>query len=86
MLICYNEQQKKDLRESRYDEISNAQKLLKENKSIKSGLKKYFYKNGTLNHKTIIEAEEFDGFHFYSQQKIYPLGNSSDYISETKTL
>ncbi|MFQ5531961.1 MAG: IS1634 family transposase [Candidatus Nanoarchaeia archaeon] len=69
LLICYNEQQKKDLRESRYDEISNAQKLLKESKSIKPGLEKYFHKNGNLNHKTIAQAEEFDGFSFIFSTK-----------------
>jgi transposase len=60
--ICYNEQQRKDLRESRYDELSNAQKLLSSNKSIKPSLEKYFSKTGKLLMNKVQEAEEFDGY------------------------
>ncbi len=71
LLICYNEQKEKDLRESRYDEILNAQNLLKDNKSIKAGLEKFFSKKGSLNRNAIAEAEEFDGFSFiFSTKKI----------------
>lgn len=62
LVVCFNEQQRKDLRESRYDEIQNAQKLLAKKKSIKPGLAKYFDKNGSLIKKTLQAAEEFDGF------------------------
>ena len=40
--ICFNEQQRKDLRESRYDDLREAQRLLAQSKTIKSGLEKYF--------------------------------------------
>ena len=71
LLICYNEEKEKDLRESRYDEILNAQNLLKDGKSIKEGLEKFFYRNRSLNRKAIAEAEEFDGFSFiFSTKKI----------------
>ena len=60
--MCFNEQQRKDLKESRYDEISNAQKLMSEGKSIKAGLEKYFNEKGGLVLKKLREAEEFDGY------------------------
>jgi hypothetical protein len=55
-------QQKNDLKESRYDEISNAQALLKEGKKIKPELSKYFSKDGRLLLNKVTESEEFDGF------------------------
>ncbi len=60
--ICFNEQQRKDLRESRYDEISNARKLLAEGKNIKQGLEKYFNSEGEIIFKKLREAEEFEGY------------------------
>ncbi len=45
---CYNERQQRDLRESRYDEITNAQKLISENKPIKPRLEKFFDKEKKL--------------------------------------
>ncbi|MBI1745303.1 MAG: transposase [Acidobacteria bacterium] len=59
---CFNEQQKRDLRESRYDEILHAQKLLGQNKVIKPGLEKFFNKNGQLIPPKLSEAEELDGY------------------------
>lgn len=70
LAVCFNEQQRKDLRESRYDEILNAQKLLSKGKTIKPGLAKYFNKDGGLIKKKLQEAEEFDGFScIFSTQK-----------------
>jgi len=62
LAICFNEQQKRDLHESRYDEIINAQKLLGENKEIKAGLEKYFSSSGKILEGVVHRAEEFDGF------------------------
>lgn len=62
LALCFNEQQQRDLRESRYDEIINAQKLLNEKKNIKSGLEKFFDKKGNLIKSRLAEAEEFDGY------------------------
>ena len=62
LALCFNEQQRKDLRESRYDEVLNAQVLLKRNLRIKEGLKSYFDRNGNILHRKIAEAEEFDGY------------------------
>ena len=62
LVLCFNEQQRKDLRESRYDEIINAQTLLKEGKPIKPGLDKFFNEKNNLIKQKIIDAEEFDGY------------------------
>ena len=59
---CYNERQQRDLRESRYDEITNAQKLIAENKPIKPGLERFFDNEKKLIRKKLAEAEEFDGY------------------------
>jgi len=62
LAVCFNERQKQDLRESRYDEIEQAQKLLANGKTIKTGMEKYFSKGGVLNRTLVDQAEEFDGF------------------------
>lgn len=64
LLICYNEQKNKDLRESRYDEILNAQALLEKGEEMKEGMEKFFQSNGSLDHKAVSKAEEGDGFSF----------------------
>lgn len=72
LLICYNEQKEKDLRESRYDEIINAQELLANGEEIKEGLHEFFNKNKTLNKKAIAEAEAFDGYSYIFSTKKLP--------------
>ncbi len=63
LAVCFNEQQKRELRESRYDEILNAQQLMAQGKSIKSGLEKYFsLTNGMIDEQAVKDAEEFDGY------------------------
>jgi transposase len=62
LVLCYNEDQQRCLRESRYDELLNAQKLLRQNKTIKAGLEPYFDKKGNLIKKKVVQAEEFDGY------------------------
>ncbi len=62
LALCLNEQQRKDLRESRYDEILRAQELLRQNKTIKEGVEKFFDKEGNIINKKMSEAEEFDGY------------------------
>jgi len=62
LVLCFNEQQRKDLRESRYDEIINAQNILKRGKCIKQRLEKYFDKECEIIEKKLKEAEEFDGY------------------------
>lgn len=62
LAICFNEQQQRELRESRYDEIVLARELLKQGKVIKSGLEQYFSSDKSLLENKIKEAEEFDGY------------------------
>lgn len=62
LAICFNEQQKRDLHESRYDEIINAQKLRREGKEIKAGLEKYLSSSGKILEEVVHQAEEFDGY------------------------
>lgn len=73
LLICYNEEKEKNLRESRYDEIQNAQTLKINGGQIKSGLEKYFNNNGSLDYKVISQEEEFDGFSFVFSTKKIPV-------------
>lgn len=62
LLFCFNEYLKKEIKESRYDEISNAQDLLTNGKAIKPELEKFFDKNKRLIKVRLDEAEEFDGY------------------------
>jgi len=62
LALCLNEQQRKDLRESRYDEVLHAQELLRQNRNIKEGLEKFFDNEGNVISKKMSEAEEFDGY------------------------
>ena len=62
LAICFNEQQRKDLRESRYDEIENAQDLLAKGQRIKAGLEKFFDRRSQLLETALAEAEEVDGY------------------------
>jgi len=62
LALCFNEQQRKDLRESRYDELENAQRLLSKGQKIKAGLGKFFDGRGQIVDALVAEAEEFDGY------------------------
>lgn len=60
--LCFNEQQRKDLRESRYDELTQAQKLLREGKRVKPGMECFFDAQKRLIQGKLKEEEEFDGY------------------------
>jgi len=62
LLVCFNDKMRRDIRESRYDEIVNAQALIKDNKRIKRGLYKYFDKQGNIKKSILTMAEQFDGY------------------------
>ena len=62
--LCFNEQKQRKLRESRYDEIAEAQALLKNKQSIKPDLKKFLDRRGQVIQSTLHEAEAFDGCSF----------------------
>ncbi len=68
---CFNEQQKRDLRESRYDELIYAQQLRQQNKPIKPGLEKFLDGQGKLRPAQVRTAEEFDGYSgIFSTQRL----------------
>jgi transposase len=62
LYLCFNARQQVDLRDSRREEIVAAQLRLREGKTIKSGLEKYFDRNGEVRSKVLDQAEEFDGY------------------------
>jgi transposase len=62
LALCFNERQHRDLRESRYDDVLCAEKLLAQGKTIKAGLEKYFDPQGRLQQDALVRAEEFDGY------------------------
>lgn len=62
LAICFNEQQRRLLRESRYDEIEYARQLMAKGKMTKSGMEKFFAHDGQLRSEALREAEEFDGY------------------------
>ncbi len=62
LAFCFNERLRRDIRESRYDEIAHAQELLEKGKSIKPGLEKFFGSDGRLLTSRLRHAEEFDGY------------------------
>lgn len=72
LLICYNDKMKQDIRESRYDEVTRAERLLKQGKMIKDGLGKYFNSNDRLMKNVLTEAEEFDGYSCLFSTRAYP--------------
>jgi transposase len=62
LVLCLNERQHRDARESRRDELLQAEKLLAQGKSIKPGLEQFFDTRGHLLSAKLAEAEEFDGY------------------------
>ena len=61
LALCFNEQKQRRLRESRYDEIADAQILLKDGQAIKPDLNKFIDSRGQLIQENLSAAEEFDG-------------------------
>ncbi len=71
LVVCYNQRRALDIRESRLDEIANAQILLSKNKSIKLGLEKYLTTTGRLRRDRLNLEAEFDGYScIFSTKKI----------------
>lgn len=62
LAVCFNESQKRLSRESRYNMIERARNLKADGKKIKTELKKFFSKNGSIRQKILDEEEEFDGY------------------------
>ena len=62
LAFCFNERKSRILKESRYDEIMEAKKLLLEGKTIKDGLEKFITTDGKLMMNNIKSEEELDGY------------------------
>jgi transposase len=62
LAFCFNDKKSQQLRESRYDEIEYAKKLISDGKEIKDGIKKFFSADGNLLMKKVKEEEELDGY------------------------
>lgn len=62
LALCLNERRQREGRESRRDEIVQAQKLLAQGKSIKPGLERFFNPRGQLVADELTAAEEFEGY------------------------
>jgi len=62
LAFCFNEKKRRELKESRYDEIEQARLLVKKGKPIKAGLSQFFAKDGRLLLNRVRDAEEFDGY------------------------
>jgi transposase len=61
LALCFNEQKQRRLRESRYDEIADAQVFLKNRQSIKHDLEKLIDRQGRVIQSKLREVEAFDG-------------------------
>jgi transposase len=62
LAFCFNERLRRDIRESRYDEIAHAQKQLEMGKVLKLGMEKFFGRDGRLLTSNLEKAEQFDGY------------------------
>ena len=62
LAFCFNERLRRDIRESRYDEIAHARQLLENGKSIKPGMEKFFGRDGRVLTARLRSAEELDGY------------------------
>lgn len=62
LALCLNEQQRQSLRESRYQDLTEAQQMLGERKKIKLSLQKFFDRNRKIKQNVVDAAEEFDGY------------------------
>ena len=89
LTICFNEQQKQALRESRYDEILYAQQLILKNKKIKPGMEKYFSKDKQILEARVLQAEKFDGYscifstYRLDKKEIVPLYFDKDLVEKS---
>ena len=72
LALCYNEQKQKDLRESRYDLLVEAQKLLRQRKKILPELQPFFNSNHTLLTQKLSTKEQWDGYSCLFSTKSLP--------------
>ncbi len=61
IVVCFNEETARINKEKRIDNIYKAKELLKKNKPISEGIKKYFKEN-EINEEAILKAQKYDGY------------------------
>ena len=61
LALCLNEQHRQSLRESRYQDLAEAQELLANNEKVRPNLEKFFDRNHKIKQSAVDAAEEFDG-------------------------
>lgn len=62
LAFCFNERIRRDIRESRYDEVAHAQRQLEMGKVLKPGVEKFFGTDVRLLTSRLEKAEQFDGY------------------------
>jgi transposase len=61
LTLCLNEARQRLSRESRYDEVTEAEQQLAQGKVIKPGLERFFDRRGRLKQEVLSEAQAWDG-------------------------
>ena len=62
LALCLHEQQRQNLREARYQDLAEAQRLLGKKAQIKPSLQKFFERNHKIQQTVVDAAGEFDGY------------------------
>jgi hypothetical protein len=62
LALCLNEQQRQNLREARYQELTEAQRVLGTKAQIKPSLHKFFDQHHNIRQSLVDAAGEFDGY------------------------
>ena len=73
LALCLNEQMQRLSRESRYDELVAAEKLLAQGKTIKPGLERFFDRRGHLQRDVLEKTEKWDGYSCLFSTKALPM-------------
>jgi len=72
LYLCFNARQQLNVRDSRREEIVQAQPLVRAGKAIKAGLHKYFDRKGNVLARVLDQAEEFDGYSCIFSTRLLP--------------
>lgn len=74
LALCLNEQTQRNSRESRFDELVAAEKLLAQGKTIKPGLERFFDRRGKLQRDLLDKTQQWDGYSCLFSTKTLPMG------------
>lgn len=62
LVLCYNEEKSRIIKEKRIDEIYKAQEKISKNKEISEGIKEFLNLDNTINEKAILKIQKYDGY------------------------